>query len=329
MLNNPMSLFMSDGISVNDQVALNFAQNQLYNLETRIYEKKYPEFDYRRHIPIVQEGSPWAQGTTWQALDISGEAKFISDQSTDLPYVKMSRDQYNAPFYMIASAWEWSIVEMNQAALAGLSLSTQLPSAARRIVERKLYDIFMTGSGEKSGLSGFVNDASVTSYTVPADGTGASTFWPTKTPDLILRDFNQLLAGIRISTNNIEYADAVRLPPSAFDYISTARLGTNDSATTILDWIREKNSYTARTRNELDIDTIQELETAGASGDGRMIAYRKDEEVVRGLLPMAPTPIEVRSRSLLTYESAIMSRTGGTNIRLPGAMRYADRITDG
>lgn len=328
MLRAPINLMDATG-QINDQVALGFAQNQLSTIEAGIYRTRYQTFDYARHVPVVTEGNQWAQGSTWYSLDSQGEAKFITGQSTDIPFVGLTRNQYQAPFYTIASGWTWNIEELNQAAIAGVNVSAELPGTARRVVERKLYDIAMTGGGAEKALTGLINDATVTSYTVAADGTGSSTFWSAKTPDQILRDVNVLLGGIPTATGNVEYADTLRLPPSAFRYLSSTRLGTNGDSVTILEFLRNNNIYSAETQNDLDIGTIQELETAGASGDGRMVAYRRAPEVVRFMLPMPFNILPVRSRSILSYESAGIARTGGTQIRLPGAVRYADRITDG
>lgn len=327
MFRAPINLMDARG-QINDQVALNFAQNQLYNIETTVYEAKYPTFDYRRHVPVVTEGNPWAQGTTWYAMDVQGEAKFISGQGTDIPFGSWTKAQYSSPFYMIGHGWTWNIEELNQAAMLGINLSSDQPVNARRIVEKKLYDIAIVGATEKN-WTGLINDPGVTSYTVAATGTGSSTFWANKTPDQILFDVNTLLSGIPTATSNVEYADTLRLPPSAFRYISSTRLGSGDGAMTVLEFLRLNNIYTAETQQALDIGTILELETIGASGDGRMVAYRKSPEVVRFMLPQPLNTLPVRSRSLMSFESAMLARTGGTQIRLPGAVRYADRITDG
>jgi len=329
MLRNPMTLMDATG-QINDQVALSFAQSNLSYIEQGIYRTRYPTFDYARHVPVDTEGNQWQASSTWYAMDTQGEAKFISGQSTDIPFVGMTRNQFNAPVYMIGSGWTWNIEELNQAAIAGVNISAELPATSRRVVERKLYDIAMVGTTEKgAGFTGLINDGTVTSYTVAATGTGSSTFWSNKTPDQILFDVNTLLGGIPTATNNVEQADTLRLPPSAFRYLSSTRLGTNGDSITILEFLRLNNIYTAETQQPLDIGTIQELETAGASGDGRMIAYRRSPEVVRFKLPMPFTILPVRSRSILSYEAAGIARTGGTQIRLPGAVRYADRITDG
>ena len=45
------------------QQALGFVTPQYYNLETTIYEVKYPSFDYASLAPVVTEGNEWSRGT--------------------------------------------------------------------------------------------------------------------------------------------------------------------------------------------------------------------------------------------------------------------------
>jgi hypothetical protein len=322
--------FLTDasGTMLNDAVSLSFAQNNLSNIETQVYARKYQNADYARHVPVVTEGQQWAASTTWYASDTAGEAKFVTGASTDIPYVNVTRDQFNAPNYMIASGYEWNVEELNQALITGVNLSADLPLASRQVVERRLYQIAMIGAAEKgTGFTGFINDAGVTSYTVGATGTGSSTFWANKTPDQILFDVNTLLGGIPTATANVEYADALRIPPSAMRYISSVRLGNGDGSMTILAFLRLNNILTAETGAPLDIASIPELETAGAGGNGRMVAYRRSPEVVRFWLPLPFLLMPVRSRSILSFEGAGVARTGGTQIKLTGAIRYADGIT--
>ena len=309
------------GNILNDAASLNFAQSNLTNLEAGIYKAKYPAFDYAKHVPVVTEGNPYAASTTWSMMDGAGASRFINGNGTDIPYVGVTMDQRTGPNYEIALGYEWNVIELNQALMANVNMSAEKPALANRGVERQLYDIAMIGAPEKgAAFTGLINDAAVP--TVDVQGGTAEN----KTPDEALRDVVTLMRGIPQDTNNLEYADALRLPPSVYDYWSVTRLGNGDGSMTILDFIREKNIYTIRTRQPLDIDVIDELETAGDGGARRMIAYRKAPEVVRFWLPMVPRSFPLRSRSIMSFEGAIMARTGGTQIRLTKAVRYADGI---
>lgn len=308
------------------QAAFPFVVAQGRNIETRIYEKRYPAFDYASHIPVVTEGNPWAIGTTFQTIDTTGSAKFISGAASDMPKQSATRDQASHDFAMIGAGWDWNLEEINQAALYGINLSDIKAMSATNSLERLLYDIAMTGSTEK-GWTGFCNNGVVARADVANDGTSTSTFWSAKTVDLICRDINGGLSSVRTATKEVEWADSLRLPPDAFRDIATRRLGTGDGTQTLLDYIRKNNIYTAETGQPLNIAPMRALRTASQDGGGRMVVYRKDPDVIRFHLPMPRRGTPVWQNGVMSYEQAVIARTGGVEIRLPGAMAYLDEIT--
>ena len=96
---------------------------------------------------------------------------------------------------------------------------------------------------------------------------------------------------------------------------------------TVLDYIRKNNIYTAETGQALAISPVRELATASQDGGGRMVASRRDEEVVRFHLPMPRRVLQPRQKSIMGFETGIIARTGGTEWRLPKAAAYADEVT--
>ena len=317
---------MSKQAFADAQAAFPFVLAQGRNIETAIYMRRYPTFNYGAHVPIVTEGNAWAIGTTFFTVDSAGEAKFISGSGTDMPFVGATKDMASHDFAMIGSGWEWNIEEVNQAALYGIDLSNTKAVSAADKIERLLNTLAMSGSTEKN-WTGLVNNAAVSRADVPADGTGSSTFWAAKSEAQILRDINDLLSSIRENTSEVEWADTLRLPPEAFRLIATRRLGAGDGTLTLLEYIRKGNIYTAETGQALDIQPLRELATASQDGGGRMIAYRRDTEVLRFHLPMPRRVLATRQKSIMGFETGIIARTGGTEIRLPGAVAYADEIT--
>ncbi len=183
------------------QAAFPFVIAQGRNIETKIYQRRYPTFNYAATVPVVTEGNEWAIGTTFFTVDTAGEAKFLSGAGTDMPFNSATKDQASHDFAMIGSGWEWNIEEINQASLYGIDLNgTKAMSAADKI-ERLLNSIAMSGSTEKN-WTGFANDALVSRVDVANDGTGPSRLWTAKTADQILRDVNDLLASIRTAKSN-------------------------------------------------------------------------------------------------------------------------------
>ncbi|WP_127524591.1 DUF2184 domain-containing protein [Mesorhizobium sp. Z1-4] len=308
------------------QAAYPFVIAQGRNIETRVYQRRYPTFNYGAHVPVVTEGNEWAIGTTFFSMDVAGQAKFISGSGTDMPFVSSTRDQASHDFAMIGAGWDWTMEEINQAALYGTNLRDTDAMTASSEIERLLNTIAMSGSTEKN-WTGFVNDATVSRADVAADGTSSSQFWSAKSVDQILRDINLALTTVRTQTSEVEWADAIRIPPEAFRDIATRRLGSGDGMITVLEYLRRNNIYTAETGQALDIQPLRELATASNDGGGRMVAYRRDTEVLRFHLPMPRRVLQPRQKSIMGWEQGSIARTGGTEIRLPGAMTYLDEIT--
>ncbi len=304
------------------QAALPFVVAQGRNIETRIYQRRYPSYNYASVVPVVTEGNAWAIGTTFFTVDTTGEAKFLSGAGTDTPFTSATRDQASHDFAMLGSGWEWNIEEINQSALYGVDLNGTKAISAADAIERMLYNIAMRGSTEKN-WTGFANSATVSRADVATPGT----FWPAKTIDQIVIDINEVLNRVGTNTEEVEWADTLALPPEAFRRLATIRLGQGDGLLTGLQFIRANNVYTATTGQPLTILPVRELATASADGGGRMVAYRRDPEVLRFHLPMPRRVLQPRQKSIMGFETGIIARTGGTEIRLPGAMAYADEVT--
>lgn len=314
------------------QAAMPFVMEQGRNIETRIYEKRYPTLLYSRVVPIITEGADWAIGTTFFTVDVTGQAKFLSGNGTDMPFNQATRDQASHDYAMIGSGWEWNLEEVNQAALYNLDLNASKAMGASQSIQQLLYDIAMIGSTEK-GWKGFTNQSIVSRVDAAATGGengggGTSTYWAHKTLEEIMYDINTLgLEPIRTETNEIEWADTIALPPGALRDLSTRRLGVGDGMLTFLQFIRLNNIYTAETGQPLTIEPVRDLATASQDGGGRMVAYRKDPDVIRFHLPMPRRVLGVHQKSIMGFETGIIARTGGVEVRLPAAMNYVDEIT--
>lgn len=328
-----MSKYATPGVPfVDAQAALPFVVEQGRNIETRVYQKRYPPVEYQRHVPVVTEGNPWAFGTTFYKIDTSGKAKIISGAANDIPKNMATRDQASSDFWMIGSGWEWNMEEVNQASMLGVNLNDAKVMSANQSIETLLYDTAITGETLKN-KKGLINSSDVSRVDAAGNGGengggGTSTFWKHKTPDEILGDVNELLGSIREATNEIEYGDTLRMPPEAFRWIATQRMGAGDGLITVLQYIRQNNIYTAETQQALDLGTIPELATASSDGGGRLMAYRRADEVVRFHLPMPKRGLGVYQASIMSFEDGLIARTGGTEWRIPAAAGYLDEITD-
>lgn len=318
------------GIVIRDaQQAMGFVIPQFYNIEQTIYQIKYPSFDYASLVPVVTEGNEWSRGTLFRSMDSAGKAEFLSGMAQDVPYASVTMSQYVKGYELAGIGYEWSLEEIQVAALEGRDLGNDKANAARRIAEQFLWNSCFTGKSDgvtsEKGWTGVLNDPTVPATTAPATGTGSTTTWTTKTSDQIQADFNNALSGIISTTIETEEADTVLLPTSRYNYIaSTPRAVGTD--TTILSFLQNNNVYTQRTGQPLTIRGFRALETAGASNTKRMVAYRRAPDVLRFHLPMPHQFLPPFQKTSMTWEVAGIMRTGGAEIRLPFAMSYVDGI---
>lgn len=313
-------------IDFNDaqQVATGFLMPAYYNVEATVYQVKYQAFDYARYLPVITEGSEWARGVLFRSSDIAGEAKFLSGKGFDMPYADVSREQHLKGFELAGIGYEWSLEEVQVAALEGRQLGNEKAMAARKVAEKMLWDIALTGSTQKN-WTGLINDANVPAADVAANGTGSVTFWAAKTGDQIADDINTAIEAIFTETKGTEIADTVMLPSGAMGTLGKRMPDTNE---TVLTFIQRTNRYTARTGRPLLIGEMFELNTADAGGDGRAVVYARTPDVLRFHLPMPHKFLPPFQKSSMTWEVAGIMRTGGTEIRLPKAVRYMDGLID-
>jgi hypothetical protein len=318
---NAMPNFLSD-----EQSAFAFVTAQGRNIETAIYKRRYPTVNYAEHVPVVTEGNSWAIGTQFRVSDSTGQAKIISGKAKDMPFGKTTRSLATHDFFMIGAGWEWSLEETEQGMLYNVNVTQDDAMGAADNVERLLYDIAITGSDERN-IDGLINSSLVANADAAATGSGSSTFWANKTVDQILTDWNTGLSTVRTQSNEVEWADTVRLPPEAFRFIATKRLGTDGSMGTLLEYIQKNNIYTAETGQALNIAPLRDLANIADGERGRAVFYRRDPQVLRFHLPMPRRVLPVHRVGLMHYQQGVIARTGGTEIRLPGAMFYLDGIT--
>lgn len=305
------------------QQALGFITPQLLRIETQVYQTKYPSFDYSRLMFVNTDGDMWDIGSVFYSGDIAGKAEFLSGKGFDMPYADISQTQFLNANHLAGIGYEWSLQELQRAAKLGRSLSSDKALAASKVAESFCYGIAIRGNTEKN-VTGLVNDANVPAANVAADGTGSTTTWSTKTPDLILRDINAALNAPYNATNETQVANTLLLPTTRLQYIAGLRIG--DGADTLMKYIRENNAYTLGSGQQLTIIGTRELETAGASSTARMIAYDNSRDVVQFHLPGAHEFLPAFQKSSMTWEVAGIMNVGGTEIRLPKGLAYRDGI---
>lgn len=317
----------------NDQQALAFVTGQAYQINQRVYETRYPDYDFARLIYVDTSAPEWSPGIMTYTSDVSGAANWQSGYAKDVPLADVSQAMQTKSFHLAAIGYQWNLEEVNTTmAFPGANLPDRRARAARLAYMKFMYDLTIMGSAEK-GLGGLINYNGVTATTAPNDGTGGATLWVDqngvgqKTPAQIVRDINLGLMGVFRDTNDIELADTILLPHEALTYIAQ----TPYSATTmetILDFVARNNIYTRTTGRELTIRALSALSTQASGNTGRMVAYKNDPEYVKLHLPMPHRFLPVYQDGPLNFAVPGIFRTGGVELLTTKGMRYVDGISE-
>jgi hypothetical protein len=94
----------------------------------------------------------------------------------------------------------------------------------------------------------------------------------------------------------------------------------------LLQWIKQNNIVTQQTGMPIEIRAVRGLDTGGASGNGRVVCYKKDPEIIKMHVPMPHRFLPVWQRSPLVYDIPGIFRVGGLEIRRPATVRYVDGV---
>jgi hypothetical protein len=314
------------------QAAYGFLVPQLTSIESTVYRIKYPGIRYPELIPVDTTGNPWTPSVTYFSVDGVGRAGWFNGRAMDIPNTELVRNRYQTGVEMAGIGYEYDTEELEQARLLNINVTDEKASYARLAAEQFVDQTALYGDSTK-GFIGLFNNPSVAVMTAAAvggqNGATNSTLWANKTADQILADVNAVLGSIYGASATVELADTVLLPVSSYTYAANTRLDSI-SQTTILEWLKQNNTYTAETGRPLMIRQVRGLGMAGAGGTGRLIAYRRDPTVLKLHMPMPWRQINDpwRKGPMLWHIPGIM-RFGGVDIRLPGAVRYMDGLSSG
>lgn len=292
-----------------------FFQQQLTEIDAQLYETKRGNLEALQLVS-TKPMNAGAETYLWKRYDARGVAKIMSNYATNSPGVKVSGTDNSSPLRSIRTHYGFSIQEIRAAMMAGVPLESLEAKAARRAIDEKLDQIALFGDAEW-GLVGLFNQPNAQTYTVPADGTGATTTWSTKTADQIMRDIFGILEQIPTTTNEVEKPKRLVMPYSRLRQITRLRIDTLNN-TTVLQFIQTM-------RPDVEIRGALRLDTAGAGGTARMVAYDPDREIVEWLvaIPFEQFPPQWNS---LRYVIECHARAGGVVLRRPLSMAYGDGI---
>lgn len=303
---------------------LGFVLSQVAHIERKVYKHRYPSIRYPQLVPVDTSAWPWAPTITHFSTNFTGKARPVAARGDDFPIVKRQHFKHDVSVEMDGIAFEYSMEEVEQARMLNIPLQSEYAMECRFLAERRI-DEYVVDGFDDYGWDSLFKSSKVPKETAAANGALSSTKWKDKSPENIIADVNNLLENLYISSNTVETADTLLVPPNIWANLSSKFI--SGTAVSVIEAIRANNLYTARTGQPLLIREARGLENAAAGNTGRAIAYYRDPMVLRLHLPM-PFRFLPTEKYVMKYMTPGIFRCGGLEIRLPNAMRYLDGITD-
>lgn len=157
---------------------------------------------------------------------------------------------------------------------------------------------------------------------VPIDGSTLD--WTTATGDAIIADMNSLLAEVWTNSKETAIPNTLLLPSARWSLIQAKRMA-DGTDTTVLEYFKKNNLYTARTNGaELEVKPRLLLKGAAAGGtNDRMMAYDKSEENLAMAMPLMFRPLPPQAAGLM-LTIPCEYKLSGVEFRYPLSAAYRD-----
>lgn len=294
------------GIDLNDaQQTASFLTPQLLRVEQGVYMTKYPLADYADFMPVDTQGSIWTAGSLYYSGDIAGKPEWFNVAADDMPYADVSRTQFLQENHIAGIGYKYNRMDLERGQQLGVNVIADKADAATKTAERFIHKTAMFGDGVKFA-EGFVDDTAMTidsgdSIDVDSD------------IDSDIQQVNEALTRVETDTAETYRADTLAVPTSTYNIMASKRVdGTGIS---LLRYLQE-NSVVGGIR----IIRTRHLETAGAGGSKRIIAYANTPEVHRFHLPGGGHQFFPQwQKGPFSWEVPGIMAIGGYELRIPKA----------
>lgn len=298
-----------------------FFARQLEAIRPRAYDVKRAKLSAFEVFPIDTSIPAGASTITYRQYDGVGAAKIIANYADDLPRSDVTGKEFTSPIKGIGNSYGYSVQDIRAAQFSGTPLDAKRQAQARRAHDEQVNRLAWSGD-TVSGLPGFLSNANITGYTVPADGTGTSKLLSTKTADQILRDMNGIVNSVFTISKGVHRANELWMPLAQYSLIaSTPRSSTSD--TTILEYFLANNPFVERVIPVLELGSTANGGLNGATdtmiaADNSIDNYQMNVSMM--FMQHAP------QQKGLAFEVPCESRFGGVTIEYPLAFSRADSI---
>lgn len=283
---------------------------QLETIRNKVYEKQYAELKGRQLVPTVSENGD-AEYVTIRVWDEVTMAKVIADYATDFATVTAVAFEHTMKFFDIGNSYTYSVKDLRRAAFAGVELTSRYANIARRGIELGIDEAVAVGVPSLKSY-GLVNNPNVSLLALTTGN------WPSATAAQILADLNLIVTTMWTGTLELYKPDTLVVSSNCYRLLTTKLLNdANSSNISVLDMFKKQNPG-------ITVESWTKLATANAAGtNGRMIAYKKDADVLEFIMGREFEVFPAEQRGL-EFKHPCMATVAGVAVHHPAAILYMD-----
>lgn len=308
--------------------ALGFLIQQAAHIEAEAYRQEYPQLKYTQLVPLDGSAPDWVETVMFRTVDARGELQFLGPASTDVPTVDIAMDQGFHNIKTAALGYTYTLEEIGRSMLYDVPLDTEKAIAVRDVVEQGMNRIYLLGRGVGEGL--------YTSQNVTREAAGATlkelvAEIPDKGTQPIIDFFSYAYNQVYLTNTKTVHrpTDFVMTPENMQLLMRTMLSNHNASNYTLLQFLRENFKDMEFTddillSHELTNDAGEQIATP--LEEDRFLVYRKNMRVVKGHDVMPLQFLAPATADNLNFKVAAITRTGGTEWRIPAAAHYIDGV---
>ena len=299
-----------------------FFARQLEYIRPKAYDIKRAALSAMTLFPVDTSLPAGANTITYRQYDQVGSAKIIASYADDLPRADVTAKEFTSPIKGIGNSYGYNVQEIRHAMYANVPLESKRQAAARRAHDEQINKLAWAGDSV-SNLPGFLSNGNIPGYTVPADGTGSSKLWSTKTGELILRDMNGIVNQVVTQSKGAHKPNELWLPLAQYTYIASTPYDKTVSPMTILECFISANPYVKTVKPILELASTSNGGSYGTY-DGMVAADNSIDNYQLNIAMMfMQHPPQQRN---LEFVVPCESRFGGVTINYPLAFSKSDSI---
>lgn len=308
----------------NPEAAMSFLVSQRTHIEPGLYEIRYPGVTYDQIIPVDTSAPEWAPIVAVQSADSRGELKFTGPNSNDPNRADVGYNLGTHPIKDAQIGYGYSLTELNQALLMGRNLSDDKARATMRIMEQGLNKLAYLGNAE-AGYEGLFTNNTVSTDSAPGTISAlAAAATDVAGAQAIVQFLQGALNKVYVTQTRTTFMPTHILMPPAQRQILASTILPFGGNMTLLNYL--ETNLDGGNNGRVQIVADLSLEGIGADDTDRMMVYTRDMETAKFHLPMAPRFLDPYRDSATSWFIPGMTRTGGVEIRIPGAHTYFDGV---